>query len=311
MKTNPDTKKRIRLSGLRKIVAGFFVLSAVSVACVGASANTSVLPTSGSDRTLVVTTTYPLQYFAERVGGSSVEVVNLVSPGVEAHDFEPRPADIRALSGADVVLYNGLGFEPWMGRALSNVSGNSRVVVQASRGAANNDPHVWLDPLQAVDQVMLIKDALAEADPARAKAFAEDSEALIVDLQALHKSYVDGLAECELKSFVTSHDAFGHLALRYGLEQIPISGLSPEAEPSAGELAGLVDKIRNLGAVYLLVEPGGSVRLPQTIASETGAQLLVLHPLASLTNAEAQRGDDYFSIMDENLSNLRTVLQCK
>ena len=305
-----DVKKRLAPYGLGRDVAGLFALFVVSVACVGASADANGHLAPGLIGKLVVTTTYPLQYFAERIGGSSVEVVNLVSPGVEAHDFEPKPADIQILDSADVVLYNGLGFEPWMGRALSNVSGRPRVVVQASKGAANDDPHVWLDPLKAVEQVKLIRDALTEADPSRSDSFAEGAQALIEDLGALHESFADGLETCALTSFVTSHDAFGHLALRYGLDQMPISGLSPEAEPSAGDLAELADEIREIGARYLLVEPGGSTRLSQTLASETGAQLLMLHPLASLTEAEARSGEDYFSIMVANLSTLRTVLQC-
>ena len=305
-----NSKKTSGLSGLGELVLGLSALCVVSVACVGASAYSAVQPAAGRTTTLVVTTTYPLQYFAERIGGSSIEVVNLVSPGVEAHDFEPRPADIRVLDSADVVLYNGLGFEPWMGRALSNVSDRSRVVVQASISEANDDPHVWLDPLKAIEQVRLIRDALIKADASRSELLTLDGEALVEELQALNKSYVDGLAACQLNSFVTSHDAFGHLALRYGLEQVPISGLSPEAEPSAGALARLADEIKEIGARYLLVEPGGSVRLSQTLASETGAQLLILHSLESLTKAEANKGEDYSSIMKENLSTLRTVLQC-
>ena len=306
LKVRTDLKERWGLRGLARSVLGFFVIAVVSIACVGFSGQ----PASGRDAFLVVTTIYPLQYFAERVGGGSVEVVNLIPPGVEAHDFEPKPADIRMLGSADVILYNGTGFEPWMGRALSNLSGGSRVVVEASKGAANNDPHVWLDPLQAVAQVELIRDALIEINASMSKSYSEESGALIGELQALNRRYAEGLSACELKSFVTSHDAFGHLALRYGLDQIPVSGLSPESEPSAGELAELADKIQESGAEYLLVEPVVSARLLQTLAAETGAKLLTLHPVASLTNAEAQRGEDYFSIMEANLTTRRTVLKC-
>ena len=129
-------RRRSRLRVIGNAAVALFALSIFSVACVGASANTAERPAPNRHDILVVTTIYPLQYFAERIGGSSVEVVNLVSPGVEAHDFEPTPSDIRMIDGADVVLYNGTGFEPWMGRALANVSGAPRVVVEASKGAA-------------------------------------------------------------------------------------------------------------------------------------------------------------------------------
>lgn len=306
MRTTTDVKKRRGHCGLAKAVLGLIAVAVVSIACLGFSDQ----PAPGGNKTLVVTTIYPLQYFAERIGGGSIEVVNLIPPGVEAHNFEPKPSDIRILGSADVILYNGTGFEPWMGRALSNLSGGSRVVVEASRGAANNDPHVWLDPLQAAEQVKLIRAALIEVDASMSGPFTERGDALLEELRELDLGFADGLSACALNSFVTSHDAFGHLARRYGLDQIPVSGLSPESEPAAGELAELADEIQRIGAEYLLVEPVVSARLLETLAAETGAKLLTLHPLANLTNAEAERGEDYFSIMNANLTTLRTVLQC-
>ncbi len=260
----------------------------------------------------VVTTNYSLEYFARQIGGDAALVANLVPPGVEAHDFEPAPADIRTLREADLVLYNGGGFEPWIERALASGDKASQVTVEVSQSlrGPQNDPHVWLNPLLAVEEVKLVRDGLAKAHPRKADVFNANAEALMSELQSLHQRYQQGLASCRFKAFVTSHDAFGHLAARYSLEVVPLAGISPEAEPSPGDLAAIADRLRSLGVKYLLVEPISSQRLSQTVAKEIGADLLPLHPLESLTPEELQQGETYFTIMNANLASLRTALEC-
>lgn len=280
-------------------------------------------PEGRSRPVAVVTTVYALQYFAERVGGGSAQVVNLVAPGVETHDFEPAPGDIRRLDGADVVLYNGAGLEPWLDRALDAVGTSGRVVVNASEGIAEAyggdpggrgtlDPHVWLDPLKAMKQVESIRDGLVRADPANRRLYERNAAALQQDLGALHRRFADELAgsNCAMRRFATSHNAFGYLARRYALEAVPISGLSPEVEPGPRDLARLADRLRALGVAHVLVEPLVSARLAGALAGEIGATLLPLHPLESLTPGEAARGETYMTIMADNLANLRTALRC-
>ena len=274
-----------------------------------------------------VTTLYVLEYFTRRIAGDSVEVVNLIPPGVEAHDFEPTPADIRKLDEADLIVYNGSGFESWIGRALKAIDDDSRIVMEVSRGLTDKpfaaddeegddgahevlDPHLWLAPLKAIRQVNLIRDGLTRAKPARAQIYTENAQDLIGELEKLHHWHVAALRDCRLRKFVTSHAAFGYLAAAYGLEQVPISGLSPESEPSPRHMAKLVDTIRDLGVKHLLVEPGISPRLAETLASEVGATLLTLHPLENLTADELARGENYDSLMYANLDSLSTALEC-
>ncbi len=264
----------------------------------------------------VVTTLYPLEYFIERVGGDQVEVINLVAPGVEAHDYEPTPSDIRRIGAADLVVYNGSGFDPWVERALAATEADGRVVVEAGRGVSEisvesgGDPHVWLDPILAADQVRLIVDGLSRADSSNSSAYEARGEALTRELADLDRRFAIGLADCRRDSFVTSHDAFGHLARRYGLEQVPITGLSPDARPSPRELARLADAIEELGVRYVMVEPIADPRLAQTLAAEVGAELLPLDPIESLTAHQDEQGEDYFSIMESNLDSLRKGLEC-
>ena len=272
----------------------------------------------------VVTTLYPLEYFTQRIAGDAAEVVNLISPGVSSHDFEPTPADIRQLQAASLIIYNGSGLEPWVDRAIHAIGSGERTVLEASLGLAKAaldghedgegsgglDPHVWLDPLIAMDQVDLIREGVSQARPDISGILAENADALTRDLRMLHLGFETGLANCRLRQFVTAHAAFGYLAQRYGLIQVPISGISPEAVPSPGDLAGLADIVRDLGVTYVMVEPITSPKLAETLADEADAAILTLHPLASLTLEESKRGETYLSLMEVNLANLRTALEC-
>ena len=316
------------------------------VACSGDSAGPSVAASAGEStpgELRVVTTLYPLGYFAGRIGGDAVEVVNLVAPGTGAHDFDPTPGDIRKLAEADVLVYNGHGFEAWVERALDALGAADLAVVEAGRelstteagrngfvdandpgpdaelvsAAAGDehdngtDPHIWLDPSKAAEQVELIRDGLGSADPRLADRFAKNASRLIEELHELDGRFEHGLAACEREFFVTSHDAFGYLARRYGLEQVSVAGLSPEAEATPRELARLADRVAEAGVTHLLVEPIVDVREAETLAREVGASLLPLHPLESLTRAESDRGETYFTLMEANLRSLRTALECR
>ena len=322
-KATTERRSRRNISTSR----GLLAVIAFAWACGSNGPSSPSEPTPDAQRELrVITTLYPLEYFAGRIGGDSAEVVSLMPAGVGAHDFEPTPADIRTLDSGDVVVYNGSGLEPWVDRAMEAVGVEGRTVVEASGGLAKRfadqqdghaggdqgelDPHVWLDPLSAVAQVKLIRDGLIRTSPVEATSYEANAASLITELEELHSRYQSALEDCRLHHLVVSHRAFGYLAARYDLEQVSIHGLSPEAEPSPRELADLSDKIADLGVEYLLVEPIASTRLAKTLADETGATLLTLHPVASLTPEELDRGETYFTLMDANLANLRTALEC-
>jgi zinc transport system substrate-binding protein len=164
------------------------------------------------------------------------------------------------------------------------------------------DPHVWLDPIRFVEVVRTIGDALER--PAAA-------ERLVTRLRGLDREYRDGLGDCERRELVTSHDAFGYLARRYGLRTVAVTGLSPEAEPSARDLERVVDEVRRHGATTVFVEKLVSPRLGETVAREVGADTAVLDPIEGVTEEEAERGEDYFSLMRANLAALREGLGCR
>jgi zinc transport system substrate-binding protein len=161
---------------------------------------------------------------------------------------------------------------------------------------------VWLDPLRFADIAQRIGDALG-----RAGAAAEFERRL----RALDDEFERGLAECERREIVTSHDAFGYLADRYRLEQIAVSGISPEAEPTPGELERVVSEVRSHGATTVFVETLVSPRVAETVAREAGARVATLNPVEGLTEKEADAGEDYFSLMRANLAALREALECR
>ena len=172
------------------------------------------------------------------------------------------------------------------------------------------DPHMWLDPVLAVVQVERIRDALINADADNADVYRENAAALINELNELHTEFSQALASCRHDHFVTSHAAYGYLAARYAVEQIPIAGLSPEAEPSPQQLAELTDRVVDLGLGYVLVEPVLAGTLEETVQRETGIELIPIHAIESVTQAELDAHDDYFGLMRDNLASLKLALEC-
>jgi zinc transport system substrate-binding protein len=283
---------RVVLIGL---AAGALALSA---GCGGSSA-----AGGGSGRESVVASFYPLAFAAEQVGGSRVAVTNLTPPGAEPHDLEVSPSDVAEIREADLVLLLGKDFQPQLEEAAGK-GANVLLLLDTPRLALrpNGDPHVWLDPVRYTKIVARIGEALG--DEAAAGRLAGRLRALDGELRR-------GLSHCERHDIVTSHEAFGYLADRYGLRQIAITGVSPEAEPEPGKLQEVVDLVRERGVTTIYFETLVSPEIAETVARETGATTAVLDPIEGLTEDEAARGEDYFSLMRRNLLALRQGLGCR
>ena len=261
----------------------------------------------GSDGQDVVAAFYPLAYAAEEIGGDELAVRNLTPPGVEPHDLELSGRDVRTVADAGTVLYVGGGFQPALEDAIESTSARAidlLAAVETLPGGEESgaDPHVWLDPLRYATIALRIGDELDRT--AEAGRFAARLRALDAELRR-------GLSSCERDEIVTSHAAFGYLAERYGLQQVAITGLSPEAEPTPRDLEDAVREVQESGASTVFFETLVSPRLAETVAREAGADVAVLNPLEGLTEAEAAGGDDYFSIMRANLAALRKALACR
>jgi len=301
----------------------FAILLAVAIAAVAAIAF-AVAPRSGSsDRTkmAVVGTFYPLAHFAEQVGGGLVTVANITPSGAEPHDYEPTAQDIEKAYAAKVFVMNGGGVDTWAERIKPDLKTKGVQVVDmqdtialsaAPSGSETTlDPHIWLDPVLAEQEVALIRDAFVAADPKHAAAYQKNAAGYIAQLATLDAEYKTGLASCRLNDIVTSHAAFGYLAKRYGLTQVAISGLSPDAEPSVQQMVAIAQLAKKDGVKYIFFETLVSPKLSQAIASEIGAQTLSFNPLEGLSDAEVGAGKTYLTVMRDNLDKLRLALDCK
>lgn len=251
--------------------------------------------------THVVAGFYPLAFAAEEIRGVDVEVTNLTPAGAEPHDLELTPREVEEILGADLVLYVGEGFQPAVEEAVESGDVAALDVLEGLE-LRDGDPHVWLDPAlfaQVVDRI-----AIELGD-------GTGSRLLATRLNDLDEAYEAGLADCERRELVTTHDAFGYLAARYGLEVIPITGLAPEAEPSPQDLEAVAELVEERGVTTVFTETLLSPELGQTVAREAGATTATLNPLEGLAEDEIAQGEDYFSVMQANLDALRKGLGCR
>jgi zinc transport system substrate-binding protein len=270
-------------------------------------------PLAGGEGHTVAAGFYPFAYVAQRVAGEHASVTNLTSAGVEPHDLELTPQQVAGIAEADVVVFEQ-GFQPAVDDAVEENAEGTLVEVRpaASTPAGAEelaaDPHIWQNPTTLVPVARRVADALAETDPAHAADYRRNADALTRQLQALDRTFREGLADCRLRTFVTSHAAFGHLAHRYGLRMVPIAGVSPEAEPNPGRLADLQQLVEDEGVTTVFTETLASPALARTLAAEVGVRTAVLDPIEGLTQATAD--ETYFSLMRANLAALRKANGC-
>ena len=265
-------------------------------------------PAGANARLQVVAAFYPLAELARRVGGANVEVTNLTPAGTEPHDLEMTARQVDRVQDADVVLYLGADFQP----AVEEVARRAEGGVDMLEGVAlqESDPHVWLDPVLMGDLVETTRSALTARAPKRAEEFAANAAAYRQELSALADQYASGMAPCRGRVLVASHEAYGYLARRYGLEQEAVTGISPEAEPSPERLAALADLVRARGVTTVFTEELVSPRVAEALAREAGVGVAELSPLEGLTQEQLDGGENYVSVMRANLDVLRKGLAC-
>ncbi len=274
-------------------------------------------PQSGNQKVKVFSSFYPLAFLAEEIAGEKAEVTNVVPNGVEPHDFEPSSKIIAQVTDSDLFLYNGAGLDEWANQLVTTLNSdrpgliNSSAFVDVLEIGGQKDPHFWLDPNNLMKIADQIKEKLISVDPKNANFYENNNIQLQTKLKVLDSNFVDALKTCDTETFVSSHAAFAYLAKKYGLEMLAISGISPDEEPSSKKIAEIASLVKEYGIKYVFSETLLSSKISETIASETGAQILVLNPIEGLTNDEEKNGENYFSIMNSNLKNLKTALSCR
>ncbi|MEU7677823.1 metal ABC transporter substrate-binding protein [Micromonospora taraxaci] len=303
--------------------------AATALLALGAGAGCSTGDSAGADpkKVDVVAAFYPLQFLSERIGGDAVRVTNLAKPGAEPHDLELNPSQVGQVSDAELIVYLK-GFQPAVDDAVAQNGGDRafdvtsvQPLLDASAGGHNHegeeeghaeegggkDPHVWLDPTRLAGIGDQLAQRLGKADPDHAADYTTRAAALRADLTALDGEFKTGLATCQRREIVTSHAAFGYLADRYQLDQVGITGLSPDVEPSPQRLAHVIEEAKEHQATTIFFETLVSPKVAETIAGQVGAKTAVLNPIEGLA---AGSDGDYLSVMRTNLQTLKTALSC-
>ena len=289
----------------------------------------------------VYTSFYPMYDFTSKIAGDKVDVINLVPSGTEPHDWEPSTEDIANLEKADMIIYNGAGMEHWVDDVTKSLSNKDIVLVEASEGidlmeghhhhddegeeahdheseeaheheGEDADEHEHgLDPhvKNAKKEMENIKNALVKADAANAEYYEANFKMYSEKFDELDKKYETEIAKLPNKNIVVSHEAFGYLCKEYGLTQVGIEGLSPDSEPNPKRMAEIVEFVEEHNVKVIFFEELVSPKVAESVAKETGATTDVLNPIEGLTEEQLKEGNDYISIMEQNLNSIVKALQ--
>jgi len=298
---------------IKKTLIGLLLVCVTIVVVISLNGKSSNPKQLNGNKLKITTSFYPLFYLAEQIGGDNVIVKNLTPAGAEPHDFEPSARDIAQLSNQDLILLNGGGLEGYSQKIKDSIDVNKTkmIFIGESLMKDSKDPHVWLDPVLYKKEAEIIADALIEIDPINSNLYIRNVKKLSSMLDGLDLEFKKKLSNCEQKNIVTSHKAFGYLAVRYGLHEIALAGFSPEQEPSTKTLIEVTKFAKANNIRYIFFEELVSPSIAQTIAKEIGAQTLIFNPLEGLTKEDVFARKNYFSAQRANLINLQIALQCK
>lgn len=304
------------------VLSGIILLTGILLTACGSNQ-------TETEKLQVMTSFYPMYDFTKNIVGDVGEVELLVPAGTDAHDYEPSAKKMAQLQESDVFVYNNENMETWVPDVETTLKEGDVKIIKATKdmvllpgseeeghdhdhseaGHSHElDPHVWLSPKYAAKQVAIIRDQLSEAYPEQANQFNENAEKYLAKLTDLDQAYTEKLAAATQKNFVTQHTAFSYLALDYGLNQVSISGISSTQEPTTSRLAELKSYVEDNDLKYIYFEKNASDNVARTLADETGLELLILNPLEGLTKEQTEAGEDYVSIMTENLDNLAKTI---
>ncbi|WP_019243986.1 MULTISPECIES: metal ABC transporter solute-binding protein, Zn/Mn family [Bacillus] len=284
----------------------------------------------------VYTTVYPLQFFAEQIGGKYVNVHSVYPPGTDEHTFEPSQKDVIKMAESNLFLYIGYNLEGFVTKTKpilekenvtllavgEKIHLDDELLAHDEQGEEHEheheddghnhgdvDPHMWLDPVLAKSMAAEIKKELIKLKPEEKQFFEENYKQLVTKLDKLNNGFKETITKSPKKEIIVSHAAYGYWEKRYGLEQIAVSGLSSSSEPSQKELKAIMEVAKEHNINYVLFEQNVQSKLTEILQKEIGAKSLQLHNLSVLTEKDIEHNKDYFSLMEKNLETLKTALQ--
>lgn len=290
------------------------ILTGLGVLFAAAGCGPTNEPEAAADSKVKVSVTFDaMKEFVEAVGQDKVEITTMIPTGTEPHDFEPKAQDLTALSSAQILVYNGLGMENWIDNAVSAAANENLIVVAASDGVeyitntdeaeisehGQYDPHTWLSLKAAQIEVGNIKNALITADPDNAEYYEDNYTAYIQQLEDLYQEYAVKFASLSKKSFVTGHAAFAYLCRDFGLAQNSVEDVFAEGEPTAQQLAELVDYCRTNSITTIFAEEMASPEISATLAEEVNAKVETIYTIES-----SEDDLSYLARMESNLNKI-------
>ena len=302
--------------------AGAFSLALALAAC---GAPRQAPPDAAADKAFKVVTTFlPITLFTRAVAGDCATVTALIPPNLGPHDFQAKPGDLTALRQAGVLVKNGLEMEGFLGKLVAAAENPQLVVIDSSRGVATLEsaehgdghdhdgdhdhgavnPHIWLDPLRAVQQVATIRDGLIQADPSCADGYQRNAAAFTAQLKQLNSEIASQLEPYRGKTFVAFHDFAPYFAQRYGLKADYLVDV-PELNPSPADLQRVAAEVKSSQLKALLSEPQEGNRSFNTLAKDLGVKVVVFDPMETATEEASRDPATYVSVMRRNVADLR------
>ena len=314
--------------------AGAFSLALALAAC---GAARQAPPDAAADKAFKVVTTFlPITLFTRAVAGDCATVTALIPPSLGPHDFQAKPGDLTALRQAGVLVKNGLEMEGFLGKLVAAAENPQLVVIDSSRGVATLEsaehgdehghdgdhdhgddhghdhghdhgavnPHIWLDPLRAVQQVATIRDGLIQADPSCADGYRRNAAAFTAQLKQLNSEIAGQLEPYRGKTFVAFHDFAPYFAQRYGLKADYLVDV-PELNPAPADLQRVAAEVKSSQLKALLSEPQEGNRSFNTLAKDLGVKVVVFDPMETATEEASKNPATYVSVMRRNVADLR------
>ncbi|HSH35427.1 MAG TPA: zinc ABC transporter substrate-binding protein [Schnuerera sp.] len=268
---------------------------------------------SSGEKLIVYTSFYPLNFLAEEIGGTNIDLRMVIPNGVDSHDYEPSMKQLKNIEEADIFIYNGAGFENWADKLIGTIidedkalKASDEVKLIETNGIA--DPHIWLNPQNMNKIGEKIKDRLIFLDEKNKDEYEKNFNELSKRLNELDNQFLKKLEHKNKDAILVSHAAFAYMAERYDFDQISVAGISPEQEPSPKTIANIIEIVKEEDYEYIFLETLANPKTVDIIAEETDLKTIILNPIEGLTEGEQTSGEDYISIMYNNLENLKKAL---